>query len=167
MTRRGISLLEVLVAVIVLAVIGGPILAHLIMSKRSVDSSTADVGAVLRAGKILEKLQTVPYARLPPGREGLASALDGAVLGVPRSAWREAFPPDGGRFEDLHQLLGAVDPDGSETYLWIREVAAAEMGLAALPAKEVTVSVLYRASGKQVDKPRRFTLRALVTGRSP
>ncbi len=162
MDRRGLSLLEIVIAVVILAVIGGPILANMIMAKRSLHSSTADVRAVIEAGKLLERLTGQPYARIPTVSVSARDVLDGEAKGVPRSAWRAAFPTVEGKYLDLVELLGDTDPEGHADHVWIETLEGDRLGFGWIRAKEITVTVEYQASGPDIDKRRRLSMRTVV-----
>jgi hypothetical protein len=153
-------------AVVLLAIIGAPMMSNMIIARRSMHSSIADVNAVSEAGRILTVLTTVGYERLPVHAQGSLVDLGMGVLGVPRPAWTDAFDIEDGARISLHGLLGEDEPVMTTTYLGIREVDDDERGLGAIPTKEVTVHLRYQASGADIAKERRLTIRAVVP-RSP
>lgn len=165
MRRRGLSLLEVIVAVGVLAAIGGPLMANIVMARRTVFSSSHDVRAVIAAGKAAEALLGVPYDRLPVASAAATSDLDGEVPGVGRGGWATAFPTEDGARVDLAELLGDTDEEGHTLHVWIEELDAETLGTGRLRAKELTLTVRYEASGPDVKQARTYTLRAVKTDR--
>lgn len=161
--RAGISMLEVLAAVTILALVGAPFLGSMVSAKRSAYSSGHDVRAVMAASRTMEKLLGVPYARLPAPRPDAAPDLQDEVVGVARARWAEVFPDEGGARVDLVALLGDSDAEGQETYLWFEDVAPDEVGVGDLLVREVTVAVRYLASGPKVEARRTYALRTVVT----
>lgn len=160
------SLLEILVAITILAILGGPMIMNMVVARRSVKSSSKDVRAVLRASSVLEVLLGIPYARLPVVAPGAASDLPGAVPGLAPGSWASGLA--GG--EDLTARLSSdSDPETQVTYVWIEALREGAGGGAAagLEAKEISVTVEYRASGTDTSIRRRYTLRALVPGEEP
>lgn len=170
-TRPGVSILEVLFAVMILAVLGGPMITNMVFARRSVTASSQDVKAVLRAGGVLELLQTVPYADLPVVREGTANELPGGLEGLARPSWAGAFGPSDaspGAPPPIDVAARVPQPDGDSTattYVWIRELTAPGPA-AEIRAKEITVTVAYKALGEAADLVRYYTLRtSVVAGR--
>lgn len=163
--RSGTSILEVLVAITILAVLSGPLITNMIFARRSVTASSQDVKAVLRAGSVLELLQTVPYAELPVVRDGSASELPGGLEGLARPAWGGAFAAAGPGGPPPVDLAARIPPPDGEstavTYLWIQELTAPGPS-EDIRAKELTVTVAYKALGEAADLVRHYTLRTVV-----
>lgn len=166
--RAGVSILEVLVAVAILAVLGGPLITNMIFARRSVTASSQDVKAVLRAGGVIELLQTVPYEELPVVRPGTTSELPGGLEGISRAAWPGAFVAAAGAPPPVDLAARIPQPDGESTattYLWIQELTAPGP-VEDIRSKEITVSVSYKALGEAADLVRYYTLRtSVVAGR--
>ena len=165
--RAGVSILEVLVAVTILAVLGGPLITNMVFARRSVTASSQDVKAVLRAGGVLELLQTVPYDELPVVRDGTASELPGGLEGLARASWADSFGPgssDPGAPPPVDLAARIPQPDGDSTattYLWIQELTAPGP-VEDIRTKEITVTVAYKALGEAAELVRHYTLRTTV-----
>jgi prepilin-type N-terminal cleavage/methylation domain-containing protein len=163
--RRAVSLLEVLVAVSILAVLGGPMIANMVFSRRSVTTSSRSIRAVLRAGAVLELLQGVPYPQLPVTAPDETSDLDGEIRGVTPERWGDAFQGSGSVVA-IH-IPDRIPPDHEDgvlkTYLWIEEIASADEGVD-LTAKEITVTVEYWLQAGKTRSRRHYSLRAMILG---
>lgn len=165
--RHAVSLIEVLVALAILAALTAPLIGNMLSARTSVHSSSKDVQAVILAGRLMSALQKIPYERLPEVGPGIGSDLEGPEPGIYRSSWGDVYMGEDGDTVDLVALLGAEDPEGMRSYVWIDSLPDDQVGLADVPAKQLVVTVRYRASGPKVDVERGFSLHGLVAPRAP
>lgn len=146
--RPGMTLTEVLVALGLLAAVGGPLIASMLTARRGLRSSAADVQAAVHASRMAERLAAVPPGKLPLPAPGLTRDEAGRAPGVPRTRWGQDLvrPPEG---VTLEEVVGAADPEGLELGLWFAPVpagATGELGEAGPEARQILVTVSYQAT---------------------
>lgn len=165
--QRAFALVEVMIAVALMAVLSGPFLYGMVVTKKQVHSSSRDVQAVQVGTRVLERLAAVPFDRLPEavgGFEpdaGAADLIELGLWGVDRVQWDLVFAGGGESQIDWETLVGSEAIPGISIYLWIERVED-KTALVPFVAKEVTVIVLYEASGPRTQRRRSFVLRTHV-----
>lgn len=158
-SRSAVSLLEALVAITILAVLGGPMIANMVSSRRSARTSAQGIRAVLRAGAVMERLQSVPFELLPVVPPGEENEREEEPRGLGPGRWDLGFRvPEGG--VGLGSLL-PPDPPGGDwtTFVWIEELSDELDPEQVL--KEVTVVVEYPVRAGDRVVTRHHALRAL------
>lgn len=81
--RSGLSLIEVLLAVAILAVVSLPLVHFILSSKRGITISHQELVATNLATTVAKILKSLPYAEIPVGRE---------ATWIPQDRWgRETF----------------------------------------------------------------------------
>ena len=127
--RRAFSLIEILVALLILSVTIGPVLFSLTTSKRSIVQSARLLEATVHGQNLLERLKLVPFEDFPrpltenPGlvriapSNGLTMSIRDLTVGQPGDGWKRFV-----REEFLDRLDGEGRPKDPKEAVFDRKL---------------------------------------------
>lgn len=163
MRRSAFQLVEILVAVSILAVASGPLIYSMVLTKKSAFSTSHDVQAIQLGSSVVEVLAGLPYPALPqnPTPDDLVRFETLELEGLPRESWNESFRPEPGAPSfDWEAAIPRPSDPGHELFLWF-EPAQSDLGLSSIQGVRATVGIRYQASGPNTRKAREYALRAV------
>lgn len=141
--RAGVSLVEVLMVIVLIAVTAFPLYDIMITSERGNASSVERMRATNFAAELLETLKAVPYAQLPLTEEV-------AEPGWPDTEVADHTEvPDGSELDQLIDLGARFEPvtgavEGFSRYLSIRPVSRRGDGAETGDLKEIVVTIRWK-----------------------